>query len=153
MSKKISMEQLQQLKELVEQGDALAQFKTTLPRSKILLNNYKKYTEIFKESDALSVELLFTLAKKGPSIAKIIESYIRDYGVEKNAYENVKWYQKDAEKGFVMSQTSLGNCYYYGSGVEKNCKEAVKWYRKAAVQGCDEAQQLLGNCYFFWRWR
>ena len=55
--------------------------------------------------------------------------------------------RKKAEKGDVVAQYELGNCYYYGSGIQRDVKEAVVWYRKAAEQGNVNAQCRMGHLY------
>lgn len=59
----------------------------------------------------------------------------------------VERYRLKAEKGNVVYQLAMGNCYMKGEGVEKDMSEAVEWYRKAADQGNAPAQYRLGKCY------
>ena len=42
---------------------------------------------------------------------------------------------RQAERGNVAAQTSLGVMYDLGRGVAKDDREAIRWYRKAAIQG------------------
>ena len=53
-----------------------------------------------------------------------------------------------AERGFVMAEYRVGNCYYNGTGVEKDFAKAVEWYTKGAEQGLATAQCDLGDCYY-----
>ena len=55
--------------------------------------------------------------------------------------------KKDAQKGDVLSQSLLGDSYYYGKEVTQDYKQAVYWYKKAAEQGDANAQFQLGCCY------
>ena len=64
---------------------------------------------------------------------------------KKNA---VKWFTKSAEKGNVMAQLYLGDCYHNGEGVNRDEKEAAKWYTKSAEKGNAKAQLKLGMHYF-----
>jgi TonB family protein len=56
--------------------------------------------------------------------------------------------KKDAQKGDVLSQSLLGDSYYYGKEVTQDYKQAVYWYKKAAEQGDVKARCQLGFCYF-----
>ena len=101
--------------------------------------------------------------------------YLNGFGVEKNAEESDKWYQKSAEqrradekasgvdtkaKRFfeellqkaigerdAEAQLGLGILYSTGVGVEKNDATAVEWLRLSAEQGNARAQSKLGKCY------
>ena len=57
-------------------------------------------------------------------------------------------YKALAEKGHVLSQRKLGDCYYKGEGVSQDYEEAVYWYTKAAEQGDIFTQEKLGTCYY-----
>ncbi|KQC10226.1 MAG: hypothetical protein APR62_12490 [Smithella sp. SDB] len=63
------------------------------------------------------------------------------------AKEDVINCRKSAERGDVMSQTRLGEMYFYGKGVSQNYVEALKWLLKAAEQGHVEAYYTLGCMY------
>lgn len=67
-------------------------------------------------------------------------------GVKKDA-EAAVWFAKAAEKGNMLAQYCLGECYTNGTGVVANVKEAVKWYRKSAELGFRRAEYELGACY------
>jgi TPR repeat protein len=88
-------------------------------------------------------------ADQGDAIAQfnLGQMYREGEGVEKDAKEAFKWYQKAADQGLAIAQFSLGLMYGNGLGVEQDFKEAVKWYHKAADQGDAGAQYSLGVMY------
>jgi TPR repeat protein len=47
----------------------------------------------------------------------------------------------------MISQTRLGEMYYYGKGVPRDYVEAMKWLLKAAEQGHVDAYYILGFMY------
>ena len=51
--------------------------------------------------------------------------------------------KKDAQKGDVLSQSLLGDSYYYGKEVTQDYKQAAYWFKKAAEQGDEDAKELL----------
>lgn len=55
---------------------------------------------------------------------------------------------RDAEKGSIEAQFSLGNMYLSGMGFEKDPQKAIFWFKKAAATGHAEALYNLGCCYF-----
>jgi TPR repeat protein len=61
--------------------------------------------------------------------------------------EDVMDCRKAAEKGNMISQTRLGEMYYYGKGVPRDYVEAMKWLLKAAEQGHVDAYYILGFMY------
>ena len=68
-----------------------------------------------------------------------------------NYSEAIKWFKKDAEKGYADAQNRLGVRYYKGEGVEINREDAFKYFMKAAEQGHTKAQTNVGICYHFGR--
>lgn len=65
-------------------------------------------------------------------------------GIEKNAKEAAKWYQKAANKGHIFAKTNLAVMYARGNGVQKNSALAVKLYQEASDLGDDVATYDLG---------
>jgi TPR repeat protein len=61
--------------------------------------------------------------------------------------EDVIKCRTSAEQGDVISQTRLGEMYYYGKGVLPDYAEAVKWLLNAADQGHVDAYYTLGCMY------
>ena len=76
--------------------------------------------------------------------------YARDWGVEKDLKEAVKWCQKAADQGHQGAESKLRYDYYQNriwlewSEVYKDFNEAEKWYQKAADQG----EPFKGECIF-----
>jgi uncharacterized protein len=69
-------------------------------------------------------------------------------GVEKNAAEAIRWFQKAAAQGYVYAMIVIGRLYRYGApGVEKNAAEAIRWFQKAAAQDSPTAKAKLGEMY------
>ena len=62
-----------------------------------------------------------------------------------------EWYERAANKGYMVAQTSLGILYYLGLGVPKNYTKAAEWYKKAAEQGDASAMYNLAGCYMLGR--
>jgi hypothetical protein len=58
-----------------------------------------------------------------------------------------KWYVQAAEKGHILSQSTLAEAYQTGDGVERDYQQAAKWYLRAANQGSFTAQLMLGIMY------
>jgi TPR repeat protein len=57
-------------------------------------------------------------------------------------------YYREAARGDVMSEYTLGAIYYEGHrGVQRDYVEAVKWYKRAASRGYLLAQTFLGDMY------
>ena len=62
-----------------------------------------------------------------------------------------EWYERAANKGYMVAQTSLGILYYLGLGVPKNYTKAAEWYKKAAELGDASAMYNLAGCYMLGR--
>lgn len=75
--------------------------------------------------------------------------YRNGYGVEKDYYEAVIWYQKAADQNNPVAQNILGLMYDTGKGVEQSNQKAIHYYRKSADQGHHIAQRNLGLMYMF----
>lgn len=73
--------------------------------------------------------------------------YLNGEGVEKNAYEAVKWFRLAAEQGYLPAIYYLGLCYSDGEGVNQDKEESVFWLQKAAIAGYDKAQYSLALMY------
>ena len=95
------------------------------------------------------LENLRQSAEQGDAEAqnKLGMMYANGQGVEKDAREAVRWYQRAADQGLATAQVNLGWMYDTGEGVEKNDREAAQWYRRAADQGDAKAQFNLGVMY------
>ena len=58
-----------------------------------------------------------------------------------------EWFRKAAEKEYLLSMNTVGQCYYNGYGVEKNIKKALEWWLKAANLGYANSQYNYANCH------
>lgn len=61
--------------------------------------------------------------------------------------QDIRWWQRLANKGDAQAQFNLGVIYYRGKGISQDYVEAVKWFREAAKQGEPRAQLNLGVAY------
>ncbi|GES83893.1 kinase-like domain-containing protein [Rhizophagus clarus] len=52
-----------------------------------------------------------------------------------------------SEKGHILAQFFVGNCYEYGYGTIKNEKLSFEYYEKAANKNYAKAQSVIGDCY------
>lgn len=50
--------------------------------------------------------------------------------------------------GSVISQDSVGYCYYNGTGVKQDYKKAAEWFEKASKNGSLYGEVNLGVCYY-----
>ncbi len=53
-----------------------------------------------------------------------------------------------AKHGNAISQSRLGDRYYFGKGISQDYSQAAEWYTKAAKQGSVGAQAMLGIMYY-----
>jgi TPR repeat protein len=70
--------------------------------------------------------------------------YAQGEGVKQDFREARHLFQKAADQGDDVGQSSLGRCYAGGLGVKQDFVEAGRWWRKAAKQGDASAQFDLG---------
>ncbi len=66
-------------------------------------------------------------------------------GDERSAKEALRWYTTAANRGNLVAQNNLGECYERGKGVESDAEKARMWYRRAAEAGLPAAQYNLGR--------
>lgn len=77
------------------------------------------------------------------------DRYLAGIGVQADASEALRWYQKAAEQGDAGAQLKLGFLYEQGLGVEKSADKALELFGLAADQGNAAAQANLGDRYEF----
>ena len=75
-------------------------------------------------------------------------AYRDGLGVEKNAKEAFKWYEKVASRGSDDGLHHLGNSYAYGKGVMKNKALAMKSYKEAADNGHAASMYSMGGMHY-----
>lgn len=118
-------------------------------------------TALFREANRMEVLALVAWLGSGdiPGLLEAAEggdaksqlilglAYQKGIGVEQDASEAVRWYQKAAEQGHPMAQCNLACSYAFGEGVRSDMKEAARWYLKAAESHFWPAQFNLGFLY------
>jgi len=75
-------------------------------------------------------------------------AYRDGLGVEKNAKEAFKWYEKAASRGSDDGLHHLGNSYAYVKGVMKNKALAMKLYKEAADNGHAASMYSMGGMHY-----
>ncbi|MBI3147056.1 MAG: sel1 repeat family protein [Betaproteobacteria bacterium] len=66
-------------------------------------------------------------------------------GDERGAKDALRWYALAANRGNLVAQNNLGECYERGKGIETDPAKAISWYRRAAEAGLAAAQYNLGR--------
>ncbi|MEJ2179575.1 MAG: tetratricopeptide repeat protein, partial [Gammaproteobacteria bacterium] len=86
------------------------------------------------------------LAEEGNAIAQFNIAHMHEVGegVEKNAVEALKWYQRAAGQGYAEAQNNLGILYSNGIGAPRDQKQSAYWTEMAANQGLPNAQFQMG---------
>ncbi|OSI12872.1 tetratricopeptide repeat protein [Neisseria canis] len=132
--------EINQLKQLAEQGDVEAQFN--------LGTCYRKGLGV-EQSDNKAAEWYGKAAEQGHVEAQFNLGglYHQGLGVEQSDSKAAEWYGKAAEQDDAQAQFNLGVCYDQGLGVEQNDSKAAEWYGKAAEQDDAQAQFNLGVYY------
>ena len=129
--------ELNNLKNLAEQGDADSQFE---------LGDYYFYE---KEDDDKAFEWYMKAAEQNHAMAQkmVGDCFLEGIGVEENPETAVEWYRKAAEQNDEGAQFQLGECYYDGIGVEEDEDIAFEWYMKAAENDFADAQSIVAEYY------
>ena len=134
-------EELDNLKNLAKQGDALVQYG--------LANVYK---EILAEKDLnLALFWLQQSASQGHVGAQydLAMMYLKSEGIEKDIVSAFFWLQQSASQGHALAQYDLAIMYYNGEGIEKKDPDiAVSWLQQSASQGYALAQYVLARKYY-----
>ena len=81
-------------------------------------------------------------------LGRIYDYKFKEYNIEQNETEALKWYKKAAEQGNPAGMENLAISYEYGGKVPKDYSEALKWRLKAAEKGYVSAQYNLGEIYY-----
>ena len=133
--------EVENLKNLAEQGDALAQFNL----GRMYVENYG-----VAQNDELAFYWIEKAAEQGDSRAQNNLGGMYEQGdvINQNDEEAVHWYSKAAEQGDALAQYNLGGMYEQGRGVNQDYETAIYWYSKASEQGHAEAKLDLGMMYY-----
>ena len=131
---------LRLLRDLAEQGDAVAQNRLGVM--------YSQGQGVAKD-EAEAVRWYRKAAERGNADGEnnLGSMYESGRGIGKDYAEAVRWYRKAAEQGNAFGENSIGYMYETGRGIAKDDAEAVRWYRKAAEQGNGFGENNLGRSY------
>jgi TPR repeat protein len=135
-----AIEDLDQLHDRSEKGDAVAQYELA-ERHRLGLSG--------EQDQAKAIELYERSAGQGYAAAQFRLGELYDEGevLESDLGQAVKFYRMAAEQGHAGAQYALAHIYHLGSGVAQDMAAAMVWYRKAALQGDEWAQLALGDQY------
>ena len=102
-----------------------------------------------QKSPAIDLGRLTKQANEGNAEAqfRLGLAYEFGQGVEKSAYDAMRWYRMAADRGDLSAENNL--CHLYQTGPEgiKDLREAAKWYTRAAVYGSPDDQYNIGQLY------
>src|SRR5260370_20434097 len=102
------------------------------------------------KSSHIDLKGLVKRANEGSPVAQsqLGLAYQFGQGVDKDAYEAIRWYRMAANSGDPLAQNNFGYLYETGPEGVKDLVEASRWYARAAVSGNPTAQYNLGLRYF-----
>jgi TPR repeat protein len=139
-SHRLADDQLEQIREAAERGDAEAQFRLGMLHGDGEITGKPDYSE--------AAAWLTKAAEQGLVSAQSALAYLYStgYGVAQDDLEAARWHRKAAENGSARDQYIIGTMYRFGThGYEKDPERMWEWYRRAAEQGFDAAQMALGR--------
>lgn len=134
MDKSELPEDITQLTELAEAGDAEAQVE--------LGNRYYKGLGV-EQNHSVAFDWCRKAAEQGHPRGQnaLGVMYKHGNGVEKNYGEALTWYNKAIDQEYAPAMSNMGLMYQFGRGVEQSYSEASFWFRKAA-----ELKDVSGLC-------
>lgn len=112
--------------------------------------DWKKNRKAAKEAFQKGLKKIIPKAENGDSEAQyqLGRHYDYGWGVERDALEAAKWYEKAAIQGHIEAQHSLGLLNTHaGNYIFANPENSVKWFRAAAEQGHPSSQHFLAKAY------
>src|SRR6266849_3463369 len=136
----ISAEELQTLRTLAAQGNALAQNNLGLlydlgdgvPQDYAVARQwYEKAAAQNHASAQFNLGLLYANGHGVPQDYAMARQWYEQAAAQGNA-DARGWFEKAAAQGNTNAQFYLGSLYEKGDGVPRNYAEATKWYEKAA---------------------
>jgi len=83
------------------------------------------------------------------AINAVASMYENGKGIQKNALQAFRLYERSANLGNVLGQFHLGRLYEQGINGSRNAYEAVNWLKKAADQQHFSAMEYLARIYFY----
>ena len=133
-------EEMENLKELAEEGSVYAQYNLDLFYfSGWIDQNVKEVFHWMKEA----AEQGYVPAQHGLAVM-----YFKGEGVDQDLNQAFQWMQKAAEQGYAPAQHGLALMYEEGEGVDQDLNQAFQWMKEAAEQGYVPAQHSLAVMYF-----
>jgi|CXWL01.1.fsa_nt_gi hypothetical protein len=137
----MSNQQISDLREKAEQGDATAQLKLGLlyyHGQGVLLD------------DAMARQWFEKAATQGNATAqdRLGSIYYCGEGVPQDYIKAREWYEKAARQGDAEAQFHLGWLYAKGYGVPQDYAMARQWFEQAAAQDHAGAQCQIGQLYY-----
>jgi TPR repeat protein len=130
--------------------------KETYPEAESTVNeliegkNWKENRRAAKEAFQKDLKVITPKAEAGDSEAQyqLGKHYDYGWGVERDALEAAKWYEKAAIQGHIEAQHSLGLLNTHaGNYIFANPEDSVKWFRTAAEHGHPSSQHFLADAY------
>lgn len=102
------------------------------------------------EMTARAITLLRESSEKGNGMAAYMVGYLYEVGdgVEKDAGEALKWYDKGAKLGAPAALAAAARLYGQGAGGSGNIQKATLYMRRAAQAGSINAALELGEALF-----
>src|SRR5215475_9753377 len=124
-------------------GFSLAFASTGLPQSAT--------SALIAKSPRIDLKALLAKASSGDPEAQFQLGLAYDHGLglDKSAYEAMRWYRLAANSGHTEAQNNLAYLYETGPDALRDLNEAIKWYSRAAVYGSATAQFNLGRAYLY----
>ncbi|MBK8943984.1 MAG: sel1 repeat family protein [Ignavibacteriae bacterium] len=107
------------------------------------------YTGILVKKDSLkAIEYFEKAVKLGSSEAEVRLAFLKiNSDKDSSNSEHLKTLMEFANKGSVLAEAALANCYEQGIAVKINKTEAAKLYRQAARRGNEAAYNSLRKMY------
>src|SRR5262249_43102084 len=92
---------------------------------------------LVSKTPRIDVKALLAKANAGNPEAEFTLGIAYDHGlgVDKSAYEAMRWYRMAANSGLTEAQNNLAYLYETGPDGLKDVSEAIKWYKRASVYG------------------
>ena len=131
-------EEMENLKELAEEGSVYAQFR--LSRMFLSLSN-------------LDIDQAFQWVERSagqgyaPSQFNLSVMYFNGEGIERDPNQAFQWMERSAEQGHVPAQYKLAVKYSNGEGIVRDINQSFRWMERSAEQGYAPAQYRLAVMY------
>ncbi len=77
----------------------------------------------------------------------IADCHFYGYGVSKNHWESIKYYEKAWDNGVADAGTDIGWIYSFGDIAKNDDMTAAKWFQRAADKGSSQGMYFMGYFY------